>query len=218
MSKISAQDFIGTRARFQRLRDAKFFHGWITGFFGNSVEVSTSTDAPVKIGDEFRFEGYGHHISVVFNGRLEEVGELDIMSDGIVTAIAGSNARVLEAKRIALKLTVVSPVRFAASNESVRLKTEDRYTKVKVGIHELEAFTVDVSPNGVGIVLRHPLNPDDCVTASVETPVGVVTGMASVRYCRPDIDRDGFYRVGLMFIDLGRVERPRWERFLKNAH
>ena len=65
MSRINTRDFVGTRARFQRLRDARLFNGWIENFFGSKVEVTTSTEFPVEIGDEFRFEGFGHHLSLI---------------------------------------------------------------------------------------------------------------------------------------------------------
>lgn len=215
MARIGAKDFVGTRCRFQRLRDAKFFTGWIEGFFGNSLEVSCNTDWPVQIGDEFRFEGYGHHISVVFNARLDSVGTLDVGSNGVVTAIEGTSARILEAKRVSFKLTVSSQVRYAVSQESVRMKVNDLYTKVSKGPFSMEAVTVDVSMTGIGIVSKLELVPNEAVEVSVETPFGRVAAMGCVRYCRPDADRKGMFRSGIMFTDLGRVERPRWERFLK---
>ncbi|MFX8731524.1 hypothetical protein ABTM48_20090, partial [Acinetobacter baumannii] len=65
MAKINPRDFIGTRCRLQRLRDAKVLNGWIEDFLSSSVDVATASELNLRVGEEFRFEGFGHHISVV---------------------------------------------------------------------------------------------------------------------------------------------------------
>ena len=218
MARVGARDFVGARVRFQRIRDAKIFNGWIENFFGNTIEVTTSTEAPVEIGDEFRMEGFGHHISVVFNAKLESVATFDVLSAGAVRAIEGSNARIIEAKQVSFALTVSSPVRFCASSESVRMKVGEIFTRVKAGGENVDGFVLDVGPNGLGTVLRSQLKKGDCVEVTIATNLGDIKAMANVRYSHPDKERKGLWRTGLMFTDMGRIERPRWERFLKEVN
>lgn len=218
MARVGARDFVGARVRFQRVRDAKIFNGWIESFFGNTIEVSTSTEAPVEIGDEFRMEGFGHHISVVFNAKLESVATFDVLSAGAVRAIEGSNARIIEAKQVSFSLTVCSQVRFSVSEESVRMKVGEIFTRVKTSSGDVDGFVVDVGPTGIGTMLRSQLTKGDCVEVVIATNLGDVKAMANVRYSQPDRERKGLFRTGLMFTDMGRIERPRWERFLREVN
>ncbi|MCU0315241.1 MAG: PilZ domain-containing protein [Fimbriimonadaceae bacterium] len=218
MARINPRDFVGTRARFQRLRDAKIFNGWIENFFGSKLDVVTTTETPVLVGDEFRFEGFGHHISVVFQAKLEGVGTFDMASGGILTAIEGSNAKMIDASRVTLNLAVTSPIRYAASSESVRMMVNDIFSRILVHGSEIEGFTVDVAPNGAGLVTSGKVEPGETVIVIIDTNLGPVKAQAIVRYCRPDKERSGYYRVGLMFVDMGRIERPRWERFLRELN
>lgn len=215
MARINARDFVGTRCRLQRLRDAKVFNGWIESFFGTSLDVSTSTEASVQIGDEFRIEGFGHHIAVVMTARVEDVGVLDMLnSSQLVEVVEGTNARIIEVRKSSLKFVVSGPLRFSASPESVRLLSPDLPVAIGAGPREVSGIAVDVSPNGMGCVSTEQIEPGSQVAVTVTTPGGSVRAQALVRYCRKDADRQGHFRFGLMFTDMGRVERPRWEKFI----
>jgi len=218
MAKISAQDFVGTRARFQRIGDAKLFAGWIEDFFGHKVVISTNTNHAVQIGDEFRFEGFGNHIAVVFHAKLEAVAKLDLTNAGVVTAVEGTNARIVEAKRVKLELQVSSPVRFSASNENLRMLAPDVFTVLNEGANQVEGFMIDIAKQGIGFVSKKKVKPKEYVEVRMETRIGTIEAKGNIRYCIPDKDRDGFYRVGIMFTDLDRVNRPRWDRFLSQNH
>ncbi len=214
MARISAKDFVGTRARFQRLSDAKIFNGWVDQFYGNTVIVTTSADAPVELGDEFRVEGFGNQISVVFNAKLSS-------ADGVTSllhaaaAVDGSSARMLEPLKSTLKMVVTSPVRYSASQESVRYQVEGMFTGIAVNGEVISAFTVDVAPNGIGAVCKTEIEPGSATTIAIQTGLGPVKAEAVVRYCRAEKDREGYFRIGLMFTNMGRIERPRWERFVR---
>lgn len=95
------------------------------------------------------------------------------------------------------------------------MKIPEVYTVIKDAYLKMEGVTVDVAPMGCGIVTRSPLTPNTMVEILLETKLGPVTGLANVRYCTSDRDRGGMFRSGVMFTDLGRVERLRWERFLR---
>lgn len=199
----------------QRLQDAKFFTGWIEDFYGNRVTISSNNQHVVEAGQDFRIEGYGHHISVVFQAKLSQHGVFDPSTHGLVLPTERSGARVAEATRCSMELLVTSQIRFSASQESVRMKIPEVYTVIKDAYLKMEGVTVDVAPMGCGIVTRSPLTPNTMVEILLETKLGPVTGLANVRYCTSDRDRGGMFRSGVMFTDLGRVERLRWERFLR---
>lgn len=217
MGRISAQDFIGTRARFQRLRDAKLFSGWIEDYYGNLVTISTNTNHAVEIGDEFRFEGYGNRVSIVFNAQLTEVGQLDTLCEAKVTSVDGTNIKIVEARRVKLVLHVSSPIRLAASHESLRMMTREIFVKLEVGERDYEGYVIDVAQQGVGLISSQTLKPKSSVRVVMDTRLGPIEALGQVRYCLPDKDREGLMRIGVMFTDMDRVHRPRWDRFLSEA-
>ena len=216
MARINAHDFVGTRCRFQRLRDAKLFNGWIEDFNSEKLDVSTSAEATAQVGEEFRFEGFGHHISVVFTARIEEVGLFDLTGPGgSLSVVDGSSARMLESRRSTFRMTVCGPLRFSASPESVRMQTPDLPIRIAFGASEVEGVAVDVSPNGIGVVSREEVKPGSTVAVQIATPTGPIRAQGLIRYCRKDTERDGHFRFGVMFTEMGRIERPKWDHYLR---
>ena len=216
MARVNARDFVGTRCRLQRLRDAKVFNGWIEDFHGTSAKLSLCKSAALSAGDEFRVEGFGHYMSVVFNAVLD-ASEANSLS-GLRCMIAetdGANARLIETRRHSVKLSVRGDVRFSTSPESVRIATCDLPVSVTWDWHLIEGVVVDVGLTGVGVVAKDPIESRLAVKAQITIPSGQIVALASTRYCRPDTERAGFYRFGLMFTEVGRIDRPRWERYIR---
>lgn len=217
MARINPQDFVGTRARFQRLRDAKVFSGWIENFHGQKLDVSCSTQFAVELGDEFRLEGFGHHIAITFNAKLENIANYDILAKGGLSVIEGTNGRIIEATKTTLNLVITSPVKFTASPEAVRIAVQDYPTRIQVGSQDLTGNLADIGPNGIGVKLSTKIEPSVPVVLTIQTPYGPVRTQGVTKYCRIDPDRAELFRVGIMFTDLGRLERPRWDRFLNQT-
>lgn len=218
MSRISPRDFVGTRARFQRMRDAKIFNGWIDNFFGNKLEVVTSSQFPVEVGDSFRFEGFGHHITMVFQCELESINAIDALTGGLETLIEGSNAKVLESYGATFVLKVTGQIRFAASSEAVRIKVSNLPGSVLLGPKKIHAKAVDVSPGGLGMIVEEKIDVGTDVRVNLETNFGTLTGIFQVMYCVEDFRNAGYYRSGFKIKEMDRIERPRWDRFMREIH
>jgi len=213
MSKITIDNFVGTRTRFQRLRDAKIFSGWIESYFGSRLELSTNTNHAVQIGDEFRIEGYGHKVSMVVSARLVEIAQLDLLAEGMVTAVAGTNSRIVEAKRVLLRLEVTSPVRFSGSTENVRIKTKSIPVLLEQG-KEFQGFCLDVGAQGFSFTTTEPVAVNEEIRAQLQTNQGVIRCSGNVRYCRLDRDREGMNRCGVHLNPFDRTTGPKWEAFI----
>lgn len=81
-----------TRARFQRLSDAKLFSGWVRNFGKHSILVVTPKDVECAAGEEFMFQVYGPGKVAVFRAVLEScVGnELSLRYAGDITYMPGT--------------------------------------------------------------------------------------------------------------------------------
>jgi hypothetical protein len=216
MSKISIENFVGTRTRFQRIRDAKIFSGWIESYAFTHIALSTNTNHAVQIGDEFRIEGYGHKVSMVVNAKLMDIGKLDLINEGKITAVVGTNARIIEAKRVLLNMELSGPVRFAASTENVRIKTPLIPLLAKQGENELQGFSLDVSQQGIALTTSGILQANEQLEGQLQTNQGVIRFTGNVRYCLTDKDRDGMNRCGIHIDPFDRTTSPKWEAFINN--
>ncbi|MFM9873027.1 MAG: PilZ domain-containing protein [Fimbriimonadaceae bacterium] len=214
MSKITIDNFVGTRTRFQRLRDAKIFSGWIEAYNGSMLDLSTNSNHTMNIGEEFRVEGYGHKISMVVNAKLSEIGKLDLVKEGKLPSVEGTNARTIEAKRDLFRMEVLGSVRFASSSENVRIKTPAIPLLVKQGSNELQGFSLDVSQQGIAFTTSGTLVVNEQVDAQIQTSRGVIVCSGTVRYCLPDKDRVGMCRCALHLDPFDRISAPKWEAFM----
>ncbi len=216
MATISAASFVGTRTRFQRLRDAKIFSGWIESCDGDLITLSTNTQAAIQIGDVFRIEGYGHKVSMIVHAQILRVGQLDLKTDGIVAGISGTKSSVIEAKRVTFQMRLSGPARFSASNENVRIKTPLLPVMVKSSQGEIQGFSLDVSMQGLGFTTAAVLIADEDIEAAIQTKYGMLSFRGNVRYCTSDRDRDGMYRCGIHLDPLDRTVSPKWEMLVEN--
>lgn len=215
MATISANNFVGTRTRFQRLRDAKIFSGWIEGVDGDLITLSTNTQAAVQIGDVFRIEGYGHKVSMIVNAEILRVGQLNLGKDGLVAGIQGTQSNIVEAKRVSFQMRLSGPVRFASSNENVRIKTPFLPVMIWGGSGESQCHSLDVSMQGLGMTAAVRFVPDEEIRGQVQTKYGVLEFSGNVRYCTSDKDRDGMKRIGIHLNPLDRTIAPKWEQFVE---
>lgn len=199
-------EFVGTRARFQRLKDSKIFNGWIEQMSGNRVLLGLTGSAVPTAGDEYRVEGYGHMVSVVFLAKLEAILGDDRPPDE--TAQAERDLR--------LDFVVLSAARMVESSETVRYKLK----AVAVQFHHdgrvCTAKALDASFTGIGVSCDEPVEPGVTVSMTIATSLGAIGATAVCRHCQEDPDRPGTYRAGFMFQEFGRVDKPKWDRFITN--
>ncbi len=215
MARITHLDFIGTRARLQRLHDAKILNGWINNFNETIVDITTTTVSVLNKGDQFQVEGYGNMISVSFSAVL---GEIEVIQSGPKLELASDiQPSMRNPVKVALKMKIATQVRFGASTESMRVRVNDLLAQITYKGARLDATVVDVGKNGVGLVAPAKLEQGHTVSLNVLTSLGPISTTAEVRYCREEPDKPNYYRVGLMFLEMGRVERPKWEQFVKKG-
>lgn len=215
MSRITHLDFIGTRARLQRLTDAKILNGWIANLNDQIVDITATTVAQLHKGDQFQIEGFGNRISVSFTAVL---GEVEYLEAGPKLQVDGEvKPSLRNPMKVSLKMRIATQIRYGSSSEAVRVKVDDLPAQVVYKGARLDAVVIDVGKNGVGLVVPAAMEPGQTVQLMVGTSTGPIKTTADVRYCREEPDRPNYFRVGLMFLDLGRVERPKWEQFVKKG-
>ncbi len=181
-------NFANMRARLQRLKDAKFFTGWISDFDGHEVRVRLGVAGECEPGDLFMFEIYGTELDAIFQARV---------------TMAFDNQS---------NMSVVGGVSYRPATENARICVSGMFGVVGTPDGDIEVRVTDISVNGLGLVIRKPLKQKMLVKLRLTTAVGEVTGEGEVRYCRLDPAGTGSYRAGLRLSELGRLEKARWLR------
>ncbi len=204
-------EFVGTRVRLQRLSDAKMFSGWIESFVGESLRINLSTDKPIAAGEAFHLQGVGPTGSMTCQCHVIESAGLD--ASRIVSSRATAQ-KLSPQTRVSLKVS--SAINVVPAKEEVRHRISDVIFAIWHEDEQITAMAVDGSHGGVGAICKHAMPSGKTCKIAIPTDFGEVTGNATLRYCRPIPGDEELYRLGFMFEDLDRINRSKWERFLKS--
>ncbi len=216
MVRITPKDFIGTRIRFTRIRDARIFSGWVESVFGTQIQVQAETSVVMEIGDKFQFEAHCQRASASFTGTLSDIGDFDMLQGGMISAVEGSNSKMIEASVVPLIFKADSPLRYIVTVEPYRVRVNGVQGEITVDSRSVKVSVVDVSESGFGFVTRHVIEPGTEFQFGLDTPTGRVRGTGVVRYSRPGA-RGKTFRCGASVDTSGRLDGPRWLRFVEEA-
>lgn len=175
------------------------------------VVVHVSDPLAAEQGQSFHVEVFGSGAIAVFEAHLEMV--------------SGSNA--------AFHLT--SPIRTLPSHEEMRVRAKDVVVRLfhaheaveSMGIPDLDLLAseapttpraegqiVDLSMNGIGIVVDRPLERGVKVRFEIESLHCRAEGTGEVRYCKAQ--QEGF-RIGISIAAMDRLNRGHYERIVSRS-
>lgn len=182
------ESFLNVRVRLQRLVDAKFFAGWVRTLSDSEVVVDFASQEEFEIGSKFFVTVNGVHSAAVVQATLEN------QASGFLT------------------LKYDGALRYLNTTEAVRRQVTGLTGIIQLEGAEIEMQISDISMNGFGAVIDGSLTRGEIVDLDVDTPFGNVTGKAEIRYCRQDTKDSLKHRIGIQFVQLGRIETARWNR------
>ena len=194
MVGIDFSEFKHKRARLQRISDARFFSGWVDSVSASEVIVRITGGVVLDISDEFMVEVHGLLNLMGFRGRVES------FEDSTTT------------------LRIITPMQLTPVTEDARVTITNLIGHVTIAgeVHEFEV--VDISVQGIGILVGAPLNRKSVAEISIDTETGPIRAQGIIRYCREDAENIGAYRAGIEFGEMGRVEKARLKSpFLQSA-
>jgi hypothetical protein len=179
------------RTRLQRVRDAKFFTGWITEFDEHEVKVRLGTIDTFEPGDHYLIEVFGPEVDAILQARVR---------------MAFDNQAYF---------TVHGAVNYRPATENARLKVTGITGHLLFPDFDVEGKVIDISQNGIGMLVRKALPQKSHMQVRLLTPRGEINAEGEIRYCRAETNGSGTYRVGIQLGSLGRLERARWQRLFE---
>jgi hypothetical protein len=98
MSSITANFspslFHNTRCTFQRLRDARIFHGWVESIDEREVTVRTCGEITMTDGDDFAFQVFGIGQNLKFQARLMTRMSAGLANQGMFAIVTFDGVQV----------------------------------------------------------------------------------------------------------------------------
>lgn len=178
----------GRRARFQRIRDARFFGGWILESSATQVSLRSIEASQLDVQDRCRIEIYS---------------EAETHS-AVVVVLASEDTRVV--------LRVEDSFSSRPSTEVARLIVASCPGSLMIEGLGLSVDLHDVSVEGCGVLVDRSLKRGSLGKLAVDSPHGRIDAEVEVRYCRPDAEQFGMYRAGLRIRQIGRIEKARLQK------
>jgi hypothetical protein len=195
---------LNSRSRLQRIRDAKFFNGWIKGFDDEQIHVQLASNEVLELGDIFVIEVHGADCYAMIKGKL------GMVSESIAVFTFMEKPRYFPPKeRVRVKVEGVSATLGVLANPHEEVAEHPMYS--------LEVEVNDVSHEGVGILSSSRLDRGTQISLLVDSPAGPVQCKGEVRYCKPEPEHDSLYRIGILLQQMGRLELARWTKMIEFA-
>ncbi len=187
---VSLSRFKKSRARLQRFSDAKIFRGWIETLNQGTACVEFADKSSLAAGDQFHVEAHGPGKIATFTARVALVSDSSVI------------------------LEIEGPVRFAEPTEDSRFRIDGLTAKIGVQDRRFDAEVLDVSAKGIGLSTSAPFGKGDPVAIELATRFGAIQGAGEVRYCRALEAGALRFRIGVLWVEMSRVDQGRWMRIL----
>ena len=174
----------------QRLSDAKFFSGWIGGFVGSHLSMKLPPSHGLGVGDRVFVTICSPQCSATFQA----------------VAVAKSPTETT--------LQLETMPKYGEVTEDVRYACEATGGGLTLGSRRYEFEVGDISDKGLGGHVCTEIARGTTVGFEIDGLYGKVGGMAEVRYCRASPHKEGQFRIGLLIVEVGRIDQARWGRML----
>lgn len=185
---------LNNRARLQRMKDAKFFNGWVKEFDFEQEQLAIQiygSQAVFEPGELFMVEIHGCDRTVIAKGKVS------MASEGIVAfTFAGE--------------PISMPPR-----EKSRIKVEGVGATMSADCGTLDVEVSDISAEGCGILSSAQVEKGTTIDLMIDSPAGPIDCKGEVRYCKTEPELQGLFRIGLLLQPLGRLEQARWNKMIE---
>jgi len=181
---------VGTRCRLQRHRDLKFFSGWVEAHKDDLIVVVAKDTSPMSVGERYRFEAAADRAAIGFDAILVSK-DLQI-----------------------LRMQPTSDVHVNTPGQEPRYRVEGMTVEIHGPDGESEGDVVDISLSGAGLLSFDSIQRFAKVRVVIRHSAHAIESIGHVRYCRPNPDLKGTYRIGLQLNFEDRLTKAMWSRIV----
>ena len=212
-TNIFERSFVGSRATFQRLADAKILHGWTERTEGYGLVIRAAIKITIDVGDRFMFRLSGRDQDAVFTGHLTGMECEDARTIQALSTLS-LNGAYLEMADQYYTFAIDGIVKMVTSQTEARFHREDGSVTIN---DTIEGTLRDVSEHGIGFITEEPISTKEVVDIRIYAGCGVVESKGDVMYCRKVCEKPAAYRVGVRLHPFDRLNASRWQAALKRG-
>jgi hypothetical protein len=209
MGRVPYTEFIGSRARFQRLNDQRIFAGWLQTLANDNIIITSEETLPCEPMERYLFQVQGPSADAYFIA----------IGSGIPTSLTsyvhGATAKQLvDLPALLYSFKLITQVQLRDSQQKARKLIETMVATLSACGRNSEVLVADASLEGMGVIVWEELQKGDIVQIDVKSNDLEATFMCEVRHCRPEQRITGAYRVGLLFHKPERIDLVAWRRLM----
>lgn len=199
-----------TRARIQRLSDAKLFSGWARQVNRVVFSLQVVSRHRLRVGDELHVSLFGDGIEARLPAKIIEIAPGD--PEIAFSADRNNTGPILifEATcQIAGDIGLVecpTPPRFLVDGALVSVAASD-------DVACDDCRVLDVSPMGFSFLGTLHRRKGDELQARLFAHGQLIQCEVEVRNCLPNLVREGEFRLGVKLKEMNRVDALRWREF-----
>ena len=213
MGRVPYTEFVGARARMQRLADQRIFSGWLHELRSDRIWVTSEGPLEIDAGQRFLFQLQGpsadaYLIASSINGAPASRSDIG--------AVHGNTAlHMVNLPAYNYPFAVITAVQLRDGQQTFRKALSALNARMHYYGEDYEVLLTDGSPAGMGALVWRELRQGSRVEITVTSGDVESAFDCEVRHCRPDERLPGSYRVGLKFETADRIALVTWRRLLK---
>jgi len=209
MGRVPYSEFIGSRARFQRLSDQRVFAGWLQRLDNCQALVTAEEPLSLDDGERFLFQVQGPSADAYFIAGSSGIPATQ------TTYVHGATAKQLvELAALNYEFSLVTQVQMRDAQQQARKAIETTVAKLQACGRTSEVLIADASGDGMGVIAWEELKKGDVVQVEIKFKNFQSSFQCDVRHCRPEQRLIGAYRVGLQFRNADRIGLVSWRNLI----
>lgn len=209
MGRVPYSEFVGSRARFQRLSDQRVFSGWLKSMKNDRAILTAEEYLPVGQSERFLFQVQGPSADAYF---IAAGSEVPVTTTPYVQGAAAQ--QIVNLAALTYEFCLVTQIQMRDAQQHARKSVRTMAASLQACGRTSDLLIADASSGGMGVIAWEEVMKGDVVRVELDCEALKASFMCEVRHCRPEQRLIGAYRVGLQFKNPDRISLVSWRKLI----
>jgi len=214
MGQERSEEFRGVRARLQRHKDYRFFHGWVTDFNQQWLVLRMSEHRVLAPGDTFTVEVHGRQRVAKFEAEFRDVDGVDYYKYGGFHRMSTASKSIVDAFEQDYEFVLSSVVHFGSTTEEYQIAVDNVAAILHLRTGDVDALVIDASESKTSIETDQEFEMGSKFELTIMATIGSIKLSGSVMAVMPSRSNDKLNRVSVAIQPMSRIDGARWRAFM----
>jgi len=193
------------RTSFQRLTDARFFHGWVKKISPRLITVHVLTDVPFAAGEDLAFQVFGSDYDAFLEAEIAHITAADLDLP--------FHKKPKEGTWVEIECRITTDVSLKATTALPRFLVAGFVAHVPASEFNQSATAtiLDIGPQGFSFVSDGPYRKGEKIEVTIRARGQTMKCEVEVRNCNQYGPSSDQYRVGLQITGMSRIDACNWQ-------